>query len=297
MAPVLEISNLGKRYDHFLLDNVSISLDEGFIMGLIGPNGAGKTTIIKLILNLIARDSGSIKIFGSEIMENEVELKQKIGFVMDDAGWYETFTIKEMVKIISPFYKDWSTNLFNDYLRRFELKQEQRIEKLSKGMKMKFSLAVALSHQARFIIMDEPTSGLDPVIRAEVLEILQHLIAEENKSILFSSHISSDVEKIADYITFINKGKIVFSESKEAITESYSIVKGPLDLLDRDTAACFESVKKQQTHFTALCTNRQELNHQFGKHIGSGRMTVERAGIDDIMFLTVKGVHYAEPGL
>lgn len=297
MASVLEITNLSKRYDHFLLDHVSMRLDEGFIMGLIGPNGAGKTTIIKLILNLIARDSGSIRIFGSEITDNEMELKQKIGFVMDDAGWYETFTIKEMAKIISPFYKEWNTNLFNDYLHRFELKQEHRIEKLSKGMKMKFSLAVALSHQARFIIMDEPTSGLDPVVRAEVLEILQNLIAEENKSILFSSHISSDVEKIADYITFINKGKIVFSESKEDISDRYSIVKGPLDLLDRDTAACFDSVKKQQSHFTALCTDRQGLEHQFGKHIDGGRMTVERAGIDDIMFLTVKGAAYAEPGL
>jgi ABC-2 type transport system ATP-binding protein len=297
LASILEISNLSKGYDDFLLDHVSLCLDEGFIMGLIGPNGAGKTTIIKLILNLISKDSGSIRIFGSEMQKNEIDLKQRIGFVMDDSGWYESFTIKEMTKIISPFYKEWNNNIFNDYLGHFELKPEYRIEHLSKGMKMKFSLAVALSHNAQLIIMDEPTSGLDPVIRTEVLEILQQLIAEENKSILFSSHISSDVEKIADYITFINNGKIVFTESKEDIAERFSLVKGPLDLLDRDTASCFDAVKKQKSHFTALCTRTQELDYGFGKYISSGKMTVEKAGIDDIMFLTVKGENYVKPGL
>ena len=274
-----------------------MKLEEGFIMGLIGPNGAGKTTIIKLLLNLIQKDSGNIILFGRENTENELELKQKIGFVLDDSGWYENFRIREMVKIISPFYKDWDSRLFNSYLADFELKPEYRIEDLSKGMKMKFSLAVALSHNARFIIMDEPTSGLDPIVRSEVLEILQQLISEENKSVLFSSHISTDVEKIADYITFINNGRIVFSDSKEVISERFSLVKGPLELLDRDTASCFESVKQQQTHFTALCTNQQELRYSFSDYITSGRMVVEKAGIDDIMLLTVKGEKYAQPGL
>ena len=293
MASIFEIENLSKQYEHFLLDNVSMKLEEGFIMGLIGPNGAGKTTIIKLLLNLIHRDSGKISIFGNDIAENDLELKQKIGFVLDDSGWYENFRIKEMVKIISPFYREWDSRLFNDHLRNFELKPEYKIEDLSKGMKMKFSLAVALSHNARFIIMDEPTSGLDPIVRSEVLEILQQQIAEENKSVLFSSHISTDVEKIADYITFINNGRIVFSESKEEITERFRLVKGPLELLDRDTASCFESVRQQQTHFTALCINQKELNHNFSDYISSGSMVVEKAGIDDIMLHTVKGEKYA----
>lgn len=156
-------------------------------------------------------------------------------------------------------------------------------------MKMKFSLALAFSHNARLIIMDEPTSGLDPVIRAEVLELLQQLIAEEKKSILFSSHISSDIEKIADYITFINKGKIVFSESKEDITDKFSLVKGPLELLDKNSASCFDSIRKQKKYFTALCSNQLKLGHCLGYFINCGKLAVEPAGIDDIMYLTVKG--------
>ena len=297
MAAILKINDLSKCYDHFYLENVSLSLEEGSIMGLIGPNGAGKTTIIKLILNQIHKDSGCIRIFDSEISINEIDVKQKIGFVMDDSGWYETFTIKEMARIISPFYKEWDGNLFNDYLHRFEIKPEQRIENLSKGMKMKFSLAVALSHHARLIIMDEPTSGLDPVIRTEVLDILKQLIEEERKSILFSSHISSDIEKIADYITFINKGKIVFSESKEDITGKFSLVKGPLELLDNDNASCFDSVIKQKSHFTALCSNQQKLGHCLGNFISSGKAAAKPAGIDDIMYLTVKGDNHVKSGL
>lgn len=295
MAPILEINSLTKSYDNFLLDGVSMRLEEGFIMGLIGPNGAGKTSLIKLILNLIRNDSGSVKIFGEEISSNENKIKQKIGFVLDEPHWYEMLKISEMVRIISPFYHTWNEKLFHDYLNRFEIRAEQRIESLSKGMKMKFSLAVALSHDAQLIIMDEPTSGLDPVVRSEVLEILQQLITEENKSILFSSHISTDVEKIADYITFINNGKIVFSESKENINDRFTLIKGPLNIIDRDTSSCFDFILKKNTHFTALCTKPDELLADFGSYIRNGKIVVENAGIDDIMLLTIKGDKYAEP--
>lgn len=297
MAPIVKIHNLSKAYDNFILDNISFNIEEGFIMGLIGPNGAGKTTLIKLLLNLVQKDNGNIQIFGSDLLTEENRIKQKIGFVLDEPGWYEMFKIREMSKIISRFYTNWNESLFQDYLNRFELNPEQRIEELSKGMKMKFSLAVALSHDAEFIIMDEPTSGLDPIIRSEVLEILQQLITDEKKSILFSSHISTDVEQIADYITFINKGRIVFSESREFINDSYRIVKGPLNLLDRDTSTCFNAVKRKKSHFTALCTRQDELEAEFGSFIRSGRMLVEKAGIDDIMLLTVKGDQYADPSL
>lgn len=295
MAVILDIHDVSKRYGDFLLDGVTLRLEEGFIMGLVGPNGAGKTTLIKLILNLIHRDSGSIKIFGEEITSREMEIKQKIGFVLDGPHWYEMMTIGEMVKILSPFYHAWDEKLFADYLHRFGIKAEHKIETLSKGMKMKFSLAVALSHNARLIIMDEPTSGLDPLVRAEVLEILQQLIADENRSILFSSHISTDVEKIADYITFINDGKVVFSDSKENINDKFTLVKGPLGLLDGDTSRCFDSMVKKNTHFTALCTRSEELESRFGSYIKDGNVTVQRAGIDDIMLLMVKGEKHAEP--
>jgi len=297
LASIVEINNLSKSYDNFLLDSISLRIEEGFIMGLIGPNGAGKTTLIKLLFNLLRKDSGNIRIFGEDHESAENRIKQKIGFVLDEPGWYEMFRIREMTKIISPFYSEWNESLFQDYLHRFEINQEHRIKNLSKGMKMKFSLAVALSHNAQLIIMDEPTSGLDPIVRQEVLEILQNLIIDEKKSILFSSHISTDVEQIADYITFINKGKIVFSESKEYINDNYLLVKGPLNFLDRDTSTCFDSVKRKSSHFTALCIKPDALEAEFGSSIRGGKMLVEKAGIDDIMFLTVKGEQYAHTGL
>lgn len=294
MAVILETHGVTKRYGDFLLDGVSLRLEEGFIMGLVGPNGAGKTTLIKLILNLIHRDSGSIRIFGEEITSKEIEIKQKIGFVLDGPNWYEMMTISEMVKIISPFYHAWDEKLFVDYLHRFGIKAEHKIETLSRGMKMKFSLAVALSHDAQLIIMDEPTSGLDPLVRSEVLEILQQLMTDENRSILFSSHISTDVEKIADYITFINDGRLVFSDSKENIDDRFTLVKGPPALLDGDTSRCFDFIVKKNTHFTALCTHSEELKTRFGGYISKGKVTIQRAGIDDIMLLMVKGEKHAE---
>ncbi|MBI9101605.1 MAG: ABC transporter ATP-binding protein [Spirochaetales bacterium] len=289
MEPILQINNLSRKYESFRLNNISLTLEEGFIMGLVGPNGAGKTTLIKLILNMIRKDSGSIKIFGEDVLNNENGIKQKIGFVLDEPGWYEVFRISEMVKIISPFYTRWNQKLFDDYLARFQIDSRHKIENLSKGMKMKFSLAVALSHDAQFIIMDEPTSGLDPIVRAELLEILQQLIREENKSILFSSHISSDIEKISDYITFLNEGNIVFSESRESISDRFTLVKGPLELLDRDILSCFDSVQKKNSHFTALCTRTEELKERFGSFINCGKVLIERATIDEIMLHTIKG--------
>lgn len=294
MAVILDIQNVSKRYGDFHLDGVTMALEEGFIMGLVGPNGAGKTTLIKLILNLIHRDSGSIRVFGQEMPSREIEIKQRIGFVLDGPHWYEMMTIDEMVKIVSPFYHGWDEKVFADYLHRFGLQARQKIETLSSGMKMKFSLAVALSHDARLIIMDEPTSGLDPLVRSELLEILQQLIADEKRSILFSSHISTDIEKIADYISFINNGKLVFCDSKENINDRFTLVKGPLGLLDGDTSRCFDSIIKKCTHFNALCTRSEELKARFGTYIRNGKVTVQRAGIDDIMLLMVKGENHAE---
>ena len=297
MPQVLEIKNLTKRFERFALEDVTLTLEEGFIMGLVGPNGAGKTSLIKLILGLLQKDSGTIRVLGMDPAGKERQIKQKIGFVFDEPGWPETLRIRETAGFVSPFYDEWNSKVFDEYLARFGLDKEMRIETLSKGMKMKFSLAVALSHNARLIIMDEPTSGLDPIVRSELLEILQQLIAEENKSVLFSSHISTDVEKIADYITFINGGKVIFSESSEEISDRYRIVRGPAELIDGDTASVFDALIRRGKTFSAICTRTDVFERTFGELAAGGTVISERAGVDDIMLHMVKGEQHAQPCL
>lgn len=241
MDYILEVNNLRKEFKKFTLKDISFKLEPGYIMGFIGPNGAGKSTTIKLIMNLLKLDGGEIKVFGLDHKKHEKEIKDRIGFVYDENYYYEDLTIKQMKNIVASFYSKWDDATFNDYIEQFDLDPKSKIKILSKGMKMKFSLAVALSHNADLIIMDEPTSGLDPVFRREILDILYNVIQDETKSIFFSTHITTDLEKIADYITFINKGSIVFSETKDEVLENYSVVKGGTDLLDRDTKRIYWS--------------------------------------------------------
>ncbi len=227
------------------MENINLKLDRGYIMGFIGPNGSGKSTTIKLIMNLIKKDDGDIKIFGMDNIKHEKEVKERIGFVYDENYFYDHVNIETMKKIIAPFYKGWDDKIFYKYLKSFDLDPKKKIKNLSKGMKMKFSLALALSHNAELIIMDEPTAGLDPVFRREILDILYDLIQDENKSVFFSTHITTDLEKIADYITFINKGKLVFSQNKDEIMEKYTLVKGGLDFLNEETEKYFVGINKK----------------------------------------------------
>ena len=194
MKYLLELNGVTKKYKEFQLNNLSFNLEKGYIMGFIGPNGAGKSTTIKLIMNLIKKDSGEIKIFGKDYQKEETAIKERIGFVYDENYFYEELTILEMKNIIAPFYKNWDEKTFQKYIKEFNLSLKQKIKELSKGMKMKYSLALALSHKADLIIMDEPTSGLDPIVRNELLEILYDLIQDEEKGILFSTHNTTDLE-------------------------------------------------------------------------------------------------------
>jgi ABC-type multidrug transport system, ATPase component len=285
MSNILEVKNLRKEYKDFTLDDVSFSLEKGFIMGFIGPNGAGKSTTIKLIMNLIKNDGGSIKILGLDNIANEKEAKEKIGFVYDENYFYEELTLTEMKKIIAPFYKNWDERAYQKYIKDFNLPAKKKIKELSKGMKMKFSLAMALSHRAELILMDEPTSGLDPVFRSEILDILYSLIQDENKGVFFSTHITTDLEKIADYITFINNGRIIFSRPKDQIFESYAIVKGGRDLLDRDTKKEFIGIRENSFGFEGLTGNIDRVRKIFKSNI-----LIEKPSLDDIMVYTVKGV-------
>ncbi|MCD2348316.1 ABC transporter ATP-binding protein [Clostridium guangxiense] len=284
MENILEISNLSKGYKEFSLKDISFKLKRGYIMGFIGPNGAGKSTTIKLIMNLIKKDSGNIKIFGIDNIKNEREIKQKIGFVYDENYFYENLNLMDMKDIIASFYKHWDEKIFKKYFSDFDLPKKRKIKELSKGMKMKYSLALALSHGAELIIMDEPTSGLDPIFRSEMLEILCSVIQDENKSIFFSTHITSDLEKVADYITFINKGQIVFSEQKDDVLENYSIVKGKKELLDKDTRKEFISINENAFGFEALTNNTKNIKRLFRNDV-----LIEKANLEDIMVYTVRG--------
>ncbi|EGT3616616.1 ABC transporter ATP-binding protein [Clostridium perfringens] len=278
MENVLEVKNINKNYKEFSLKDVSFNIPKGFVMGLIGPNGAGKTTTIKAIMNLIHLDGGEIDIFGEDIKKNEIAIKDRIGFVYDDCCAFEDFTIKENKNIIAPFYSKWDEEKFKYYISRFELNEKKKIKELSKGQKMRFSLAIALSHKAELLILDEPTSGLDPVFRSELLDILFEIIGEEEISVLYSTHITTDLEKLADYITFINKGKIEFSKEKDLLLEEYFIAKGALDVLSKELEKELIGLRKTRYNFEGLTKNMRKIKALCGENI-----ILEKAALDDIV--------------
>lgn len=222
----LEVSNLTKHYASFCLDHISFSLPAGSIMGFIGENGAGKTTTLKGILGLIQKEEGQIRLLGKEYnASSERLLKEEIGVVFDECRFCESLSAAHAGKVMAAFYKNWDTSLYAHYLSAFSLPEHKAIKDYSRGMKMKLSIATALSHHPRLLLLDEPTSGLDPVIRNEILDVFLDYIQDEKNSILLSSHITSDLEKIADYITFIHEGKLIFSKEKDLLLEEYGILK------------------------------------------------------------------------
>jgi len=252
MENILELNSVTKHYKGFTLDNVSLTIPAGFIAGMIGPNGAGKTTIIKLIMNLIRRDGGKIKVFGDDNLESEEKIKSRIGFVYDEPNFYNDLKLNDLKNVVAPFYKEWSDTKFVELADKFELPLKKRFKKLSHGFKMKFWLAIALSHNADLIILDEPTAGLDPVFRRELLEHLSGIIQDENKSVLFSTHITSDLERIADYIIFIMNGEVVFSTTKDEILEKWGIVKTGDEALVEKNKELFKGIKKSSYGIEAL---------------------------------------------
>lgn len=278
MENVLEVKNISKNYKEFSLENISFNIPKGFVMGLIGPNGAGKTTTIKAIMNLIHLDGGEIDIFGENIKENEIAIKDRVGFVYDDCCAFEDFTIKENKNIIASFYSKWDEEKFNYYINRFELNEKKKLKELSKGQKMRFSLAIALSHKAELLILDEPTSGLDPVFRSELLDILFEIIGKEEVSVLYSTHITTDLERLADYITFLNKGKIEFSKEKDILLEEYFVVKGTLDCLSKELEKDLIGLRKTRYNFEALTKDRNKI-----RYLCADKVVFEKATLDDIV--------------
>ncbi len=224
MKNAIEVKKLTKKYKGFLLDNINFTVPSGFICGFIGQNGAGKTTTMKLMMGMALKDDGDIEILGKS--GDDVSLKEDIGVLFDQPYFQEDWTPIDIEKAMRPFYSQWNSSVFHQYLQRFKLNPKQKYKTMSRGMKMKLGMAVTLSHDAKLLLLDEPTSGLDPVIRDEVLDILQEYITGENKSVFFSTHITSDLEKIADYIIYIDKGQIIYSGLKDELTDKYCLIRG-----------------------------------------------------------------------
>ena len=221
----IEIKGVTKKYDGFTLDNISFDVPRGSIMGFIGQNGAGKTTTIRSILNIIPINSGEIRLLGMDHIQHEQEIKERLAVVFDELPFHDIFNAKDMGRIFKGLYEQWDDTVYQGYLERFQLPQKKKIGQFSKGMKMKLQIACALSHNAELLVMDEATTGLDPVIRSEILDIFLEYLQDEGHSILMSSHITSDLEKIADSVTFIDRGRILVSGYKDDVLDSHGIIK------------------------------------------------------------------------
>jgi ABC-2 type transport system ATP-binding protein len=245
----LEARGLCKTYGAFALRDVSFDLPSGYIMGLIGPNGAGKTTTIKLILNIIRGDAGDVKLFGQTKAETQ---NGRIGVVTDTPLYVDDWTAGDVEAALSPFYADWDKGAFADGLQRFGLERKKKIKAFSRGMKTKLQIAVALSHGAKLLVLDEPTSGLDPVVRDEICDLLRGFVSDESKSVLFSTHITSDLEKTADFITFILNGTVVFTGAREALLEKYARVTGGLRDLDAEQKKLIVGCREHGTGFEGM---------------------------------------------
>ncbi|MEG1126404.1 MAG: ABC transporter ATP-binding protein [Oscillospiraceae bacterium] len=278
----IEINSITKAYKDFVLDNVSFNVPYGSIMGFIGENGAGKTTTIKAILNIIRINSGSITVFGKDIKANAKDINKDIGTVLDGSFFYEGMEARDIAPVMRRLYKTWDDKYFAQLLSRFSLPANKIIKEYSKGMKMKLNLATALAHKPKLLILDEATSGLDPVVRNEMLDIFLEFIQEEEHSILMSSHITTDLEKIADYITFLHEGKVVFSKSKDDIMENYAVVKCSVDKADALPHELIMGRRSSQFGCELLVSDKTALRRK------EPDIIIDHASLDDIMTFIAK---------
>lgn len=279
MKNVIEFNGISQEFKAFSINDLDLHIKQGYTTGIIGANGSGKSTIIKLMMNLLQPNKGEVTLFGMDYVYYEKEIKERIGFVYDSNIFYESLRLKDISKIVSPAYKQWDNKQFNHYINQFELPLNKPIKSFSKGMRMKASIAIALSHNAELLIMDEPTSGLDPTFRRELLDIFQGIMVNEEKSVIFSTHTTSDLDRFADYIVLVDKGEVLFNKRLDELQEEYFLVKGSSDLLDRDTEKYFINVERSQKVFQALAQKKAGVQNVFGNHV-----VIEKATLDEIMF-------------
>ena len=281
MTNAFMVSGLTKTYQHFVLDHVSFTVPSGSIVGLIGENGAGKSTTINAALGLIQKEDGVVSILDSEELDRDV--KEQIGVVFDGSNYPEILSPKKLNRVMKNIYRTWDEQAYLHLLKQFSLPADKQIKQFSKGMKMKLAISVAFSHHSRLLVLDEATSGLDPVARDDILDMLLDFVQDEEHSILVSSHITSDLEKIADYIVFIHEGKVVFEKPKDELTEGYGILKcgaAQFDALDKSDII---SYRKMDYEWQILVSNRERMQKKYPKAL------VVPATIDEIMLLYVKG--------
>ncbi len=278
----LEVRNLTKQYEDFTLDHVSFSIPKGTIMGLIGENGAGKSTTINAILDLIHKDDGTVTFWGQELSSAK-QLKEDIGVVFDGINFYETLTAAKVGKISQTAYKQWNDRLYREYLNRFQLPADKEIKTFSKGMKMKLCIAVALSHKPKLLILDEATSGLDPVMRDDILDVFLEFVQDEEHSILISSHITTDLEKVADSITFIHQGKVLFCKAKDELLYQYGIIRCGAAAFNEIDKSEILAYRKEDYQWNVLVADKEKARRRYKN------VVVDDVSIDDILLLYVKG--------
>lgn len=285
MNYALKLDNVCKTYEmsDFVLDNVSFAVPMGSVMGFVGENGAGKTTTIGCILNTLSRNSGSIQLFGKEMQDKDTELRNEIGVVYDGDNFPKYLTARQLSIIMKGIFSKWDDALFQKYLHTFHLNEKQKIGKYSKGMTMKLAIAVALSHHPKLLILDEATSGLDPIMRDEMLDVFLEYVGSDDHSIFLSSHITSDLEKIADYITFIHQGRIILTESKDNLIYKYAILRckeKQFESLDKNDILAF---RRQDYQIDVLVDNKEAAKRKYAG------VVIDCATIDEIMLILVKG--------
>lgn len=283
MTNSIEISGLCKSYGDFALDHIDLTLPGGSIMGLIGENGAGKTTTIKCILNLIRRDAGTITLMGYDNIAQERQAKAEVGVVLDECFFHDTLRPRDLHAILSRVYKTWDRDLYGSYLKKFQLPEGKFIKEFSRGMKMKLSLAAALAHHPKLLILDEATAGLDSVVRDEILDEFLNFIQDEDHAILISSHITSDLEKVADYITYLHQGRVVLSEAKDVIQDNYGRLACTAQQLSAIQPEDLVRVRKGSYGCEALVSDRAVFRKKYPQ------LMVEPISLEDIMLFIGKG--------
>lgn len=283
MNDALKVEHVNKTYPGFSLTDVCFELPKGSIMGLVGENGAGKSTIIKILLGLVQKDSGEVQILGERDLEKNKYVKEDIGVVFDEINFYETLTSVKVEKICKNAYKNWDSTAYASYLEQFSLPKDKEIKTFSKGMQVKLCLAVAMSHQAKLLLLDEPTSGLDPIVREELLDIFLEFVQDEEHAVLLSSHITTDLEKIADYITFLHKGNVIFSTSKDELIYHYGLVKCKEALFRQMDRGDILAYRKLDYSYEVLVADREMAGRKYPEAV------IDPATIEEIMLLYVKG--------
>ncbi|MGD9346278.1 MAG: ABC transporter ATP-binding protein [Candidatus Aminicenantes bacterium] len=289
MDNMLKITNLRKEYDEFVLDDISWDVPKGYITGLIGPNGAGKTTTIKLIMNMIRADGGKVEVFGLDHVANDLEIKNRVGYVGEEQFFYEHRSANWTGKFVSHFYTEWDMHRYQKLLEKFEIPRKKMIRKFSKGMRVKLSLAIALSHNPELIILDEPTAGLDPVIRRDVLDFLQSITRNGDKSVLISSHITDDIARIADTITYMINGRIALHADKDDLLANWKKIHYSKGALDPKILDDLEQVEDHAFGGSGITRDFLKIKDSLSQGLCNGNIKVENVGLDDILISLVKG--------